>query len=104
MMKTIDDYMAMPWVPIFDFVEDEDGSQIKVTIPGLSDFAVYGTALDDVTGTWREALKSHLKGYMAVQKAIPEPVHIRFVVDAPATEQTLQSEVDTVDLGHLATA
>lgn len=102
-MKTMDEYMALAWVPVIETVTDEVGVQIRLRIPGLRDFAVYGNSIDEVGDRWREALRSHIKGYLAVGKVVPEPIETEALVsETPATRQRgIGNTVDRINLSDM---
>jgi predicted RNase H-like HicB family nuclease len=66
---TLDEYVAWPWRPTIR--PDGDGGMM-LTVEPLEDFAVYGASESEVRSMWKEALRSHLAGYLQVGKAIPE--------------------------------
>ena len=71
-MKGLEYYLSLDWHPTIE-VSDEGSGSYRLTIPILSDFAVYGT-LEQIGARFMEALASHLTGYLAVGKVIPEPL------------------------------
>lgn len=83
-MKTLDEYLAMDWSPIIDTVRDGDDVYIRLTVRGLQDFAVHGDGVTDVLSRWQEALASHLGGYLATGKVIPEPPIFEELLTDPA--------------------
>lgn len=66
--KSIDDFMTLPWKT--EIHEDPDGGFVLTVWP-LNDFAVYGDTPEEVEREWRSALRSHLLGYIALNKRIP---------------------------------
>ena len=67
-LTSIEEYMALPWKT--EIHEDADGGVVLSVWP-LSDFAVYGDTVEEVEAEWRSALRSHLLGYIALNKRIP---------------------------------
>jgi hypothetical protein len=72
-MKTLREYLALDWHQVIEAVNEEDGKSYRLTIPLLPDFAVYGS-LQEIGERFPEALESHIAGYLAVGKVIPEPL------------------------------
>lgn len=66
--KTLDEFMALPWTT--EITPDPDGG-VALTVWPIADFVVYGEDEAEVRSSWREALRSHLGGYLAVGKHIP---------------------------------
>jgi predicted RNase H-like HicB family nuclease len=83
-MKDLEAYLNLPWQPVIDTVTEGEDVQVRLTVPGLPDFAVYGDSVTEVKARWREALASHLDGYLRVGKFIPQPVEVDVVVTEPA--------------------
>ncbi len=79
-MKTLEEYLAMDWSPITDTVRDGDEVYVRLLVPGVPDFVVYGDSVTEVQDRWREAFASHLAGYLAVGKVIPERLVIKELV------------------------
>jgi hypothetical protein len=96
-MKPLEHYLALHWIPAIDTVTEGEDVYVRLTVPGLIDFAVYGDGVPEVRARWREALTSHLAGYLAVGKVIPEPPVIE-VTSEPAGTTT--SEAGRNDLGR----
>jgi hypothetical protein len=63
--------MGCEWRPVFE--AQEDGT-FRLTVPPLLDFEMFGSR-EELDATWREALESHLAGYLAVGKAVPVPTY-----------------------------
>lgn len=72
--------MACDWKPVFE--AQEDGT-FRLTVAPLTDFELYGSK-EELDAEWREALESHLAGYLAVGKAVPVPTY-RIAGGGPAT-------------------
>jgi predicted RNase H-like HicB family nuclease len=68
--REITELMAYDWQPIV--VRIEDGS-FSLSIPQVPDFEMFGDSEQELRSTWREALRSHLMGYLAVGKIVPVP-------------------------------
>lgn len=91
--RTLAEYLALPWQPFVDTLTQGQDVSVRLTVPGLADFAVYGDSVTEVRDRFREALESHLGGYLAVGKVIPEPLESEVLVgtsgltgsNAPAT-------------------
>ncbi len=66
--QSIDEAMAYPWQPVFE--ECPDGSW-RVTVAGVADFEAFASTEAQIREEWVTALRSHLKGYLAVGKVIP---------------------------------
>jgi hypothetical protein len=79
--KALEYYLGLEWHPVIDTVTDGDDVFVRLAIPGLADFAVYGDSVTEVKEGWREALESHLAGYLTCGKFIPEPVELDVVAD-----------------------
>lgn len=94
-MKGVEAYLNMQWQPVIDTVAEGDDVQVRLTIPALPDFAVYGDSVTEVKSRWREALASHLEGYLNVGKIIPTPMSVGVVLTEPArnTASDASSEV-----------
>ncbi len=84
MRKSLEAYLALPWQTVIDTVTEGEDVQVRLTELGLPDFAVYGDSVTEVKDRWREALESHLDGYLHVGKFIPRPVQVDVVVTEPA--------------------
>ena len=69
MNKTADELVSMNWQP--EISETEDG--VVITIPALDDFALHADNPDEAWADYLDALKSHLSGYLAVNKTVPVP-------------------------------
>ncbi len=57
--------------PVSSTGRTANGCRVALTVWPLSNFAVYGETRDEVLAAWRDALRSHLKGYLNCGKAIP---------------------------------
>lgn len=66
--QSLDDYMQRTWIT--KIAPDPDGG-VALTAWPLQDFVVYGETEEQVLDEWRDALRSHLAGYLACGKAIP---------------------------------
>jgi len=76
---TLDEYLAWPWVAVMERLPEGD---YRLTVAGLADFELFADTTEELLD-WRDALKSHLAGYIKVNKVIPLP---RF--DPPEAGQT----------------
>lgn len=83
----------MPWNPFIDTVADGADVFVRLRVPGLTDFAVYGDSVTEVRERFREALESHLAGYIATGKVIPEPVETEVVNTGELTSSNAPSRV-----------
>ena len=81
---TLDEYTALPWVPVEEILED---GTLRLTVMGLPDFEVFGDTRESVQGEWPIALRSHLQGYLAAGKAVPIPSP-RFYLPDPLDLET----------------
>jgi hypothetical protein len=70
MPLTADYFMTFGWDPTFTQLPDGDW---RLTVPLLSDFELFASARAELEKDWRDALHSHLSGYLAVGKSIPLP-------------------------------
>ncbi len=68
--KTLKELVAYPWRPTI--TEEPDGG-FRLTVTSLLDFELFADTREELDRTWREALESHLQGYLATGKAIPLP-------------------------------
>lgn len=75
---TIDQLMTMNWHP--EGEETEDG--YTITIVALDDFAVHADDEEEAWGDYLDALRSHLQGYLSVNKIVPIPFRIDQVAGA----------------------
>ncbi len=73
MTFSIDQVMQFGWKPVLSHEDIDGDSVVALRVPPIADFVVYGETEDEVRADWESALRSHLKGYMAVGKAIPRP-------------------------------
>lgn len=71
---TIDRAMAHHWMKVVE--QCQDGGFRLTVVPQLRDFEVFAETVDELEGIWRDALRSHLIGYIASGKVIPIP-HVR---------------------------
>lgn len=74
--------MTLDWHAEID--QDPDGGFV-MTVQGLDDFAVFGRSRAEVRKQFKDALRSHLEGYLAVGKVIAVPVAGRVVEHAEDT-------------------
>src|SRR5258708_2997508 len=102
-MKTVKEYLALDWHQVIEGVNDEDGKSYRLTIPLLPDFAVYGS-LKDIDERFAEALESHLAGYLAVGKVIPEPLTIGPAVQEQSDDTGSAGGTNTVTQSDLVAA
>lgn len=79
MNKGLDEYMSTNWHPDAD--ETEDG--FVITVPALEDFAVHGDTEKEAWADYPDALRSHLAGYIAVDKVVPVPFKIAQTAGEP---------------------
>jgi hypothetical protein len=77
MNNEIEGLMSMNWQP--EISETDDG--VVITIPALDDFALHSDNPDEAWADYLDALKSHLSGYLTVNKTVPVPFRIE---QAPA--------------------
>jgi len=76
--KKIAELLGYQWTPTYERLED--GSW-RLTVHPLNDFELFGKKTE-LEATWREALESHLVGYLAVGKAVPLPGGSVTVIDS----------------------
>ncbi len=79
MNKGLEEYMSMNWHPDAD--ETEDG--FVITVPALEDFAVHGDTEEEAWADYPDALRSHLAGYIAVDRVVPVPFKIAQMAGEP---------------------
>jgi hypothetical protein len=68
---TIDEAMEWGWEPRVEPLPEGD---FRLTVVGLTDFELFAKDRDQLVTEWRTALRSHLGGYLKVQKVIPLPL------------------------------
>jgi predicted RNase H-like HicB family nuclease len=73
-MPLVERLMALPWSYS---LQVEDGDWV-VTIAELPDFFAAGTTPGEAASNAREALRSHLAGYLACGKPIPRAARTHF--------------------------
>ena len=78
--REVDELMNLEWV--LDVSQDPDGGYM-LTVQGLEDFVVYGNSEEEVLEDFEDAMRSHLEGYLATNKALPSPVY-HYRLDPPA--------------------
>ncbi len=103
MKKSLEEYLELAWQPVIDTVSEGEDTYVRLTVPGLPDFAVFGDSITDVKSRWREALASHLEGYLHVGKFIPEPVQMDVLTD-PATDTVSDAKGTTLPKQQLEPA
>ncbi len=96
-MKTreLAEYLAMPWETFIDTVTEGPDVFVRLQVSGLPDFAVYGDSVTEVRERFCEALESHLAGYLATGKVIPEPVRTEVVKAGELTGSNATASVHT---------
>lgn len=67
---TLDEYIKLPWLPHTE--RCQDGSY-RLVVAGLHDFELFASTEQQLLDEWMTALRSHLSGYLAVNKIIPIP-------------------------------
>ena len=67
--QSLDEMLRLNWVPVL--ARDEHG--YRLTVKGLTDFELFSDSEEELMGGWREALASHLGGYLACGKTVPVP-------------------------------
>ena len=72
--------MRLEWVLV---IEDDPDGGVVLTVEGLDDFNVFGTDEVEVLSEFREAFRSHLRGYIATGKVVPVPEAVGKMVDPP---------------------
>lgn len=70
----IDGVMSYPWQP--KIASTPSGGFVLTVFPPLVDFELYAKTREELEADWRDALRSHLAGYISTNKIIPIP-HIR---------------------------
>ena len=85
MSNDLDDLVSMNWQPEID--ETNDG--VVITIPALDDFALHADNPDEAWADYLDALKSHLSGYLTVNKTVPVPFRIE--VAASSSERAAEA-------------
>ena len=68
--RTLRELMAFPWIQQIE--ADPDGG-FRLSVNGLYDFELFAESQEELDASWKEALESHLAGYLAVGKAVPIP-------------------------------
>lgn len=85
-------YLALPWT--WDIRQDPDDSTCWIaTIAELPDFFAAGSGPGEAAGNAREALRSHIAGYLATGTPIPLPKAVAAVA---------QSSVDSTETVEFA--
>ena len=46
--RTLAEYLALPWQPFVDTLTQGQDVSVRLTVPGLADFAVYGDSVTEV--------------------------------------------------------
>lgn len=100
MPLTIDAAMQLNWTPVITADEDEP-SCLALHVPPVADFVLYGESREQLLGEWREALESHLRGYLAVGKKIPRPIVVSVSRDLLDGVET-RSAASTWVAAHIA--
>lgn len=65
---SVEEAMKYPWQPTFE--ECQDGGW-RVSVLGLPDFEIFAPTEQQLRAELRDALSSHLMGYLQVGKVIP---------------------------------
>lgn len=96
---TIRELMDAPWHPVIE--ADQEGG-FRLTLPPLNDFVLYADSEAQLREDWREALESHLQGYLTTGKVPPYPGRVRLVEHAEAGTSSDERANTHVTLGdHL---
>ena len=72
--------MQFPWTK--EIRPCESGGYMLTVFPPLADFELYAETEAELEEAWRDALESHLTGYLACGKVIPIP-HVRVFQEQP---------------------
>lgn len=72
MNKILDELMSINWHP--ECSDTDDG--VIITVPALDDFGVCADVEDEAWADYPDALRSHLAGYVTVNKIVPVPFKI----------------------------
>lgn len=67
---TLSDFLAMPWCPAYEQLEDGGW---RLTIAPLDDFEIFAPTWEELWDEWRTALRGHLRAYWKIGKPIPAP-------------------------------
>jgi predicted RNase H-like HicB family nuclease len=66
-------YLSLNWDWRFFEVTEDGETYFEAKISEIPDFAAYGSDMVEVAANAREALLSHLRGYLVTAKRIPIP-------------------------------
>jgi len=70
------DLLAFPWTR---HIEADPEGGFRLIVLGLADFELYAETQEELEHDWREALESHLAGYLRIGKAVPIPGDVTVV-------------------------
>lgn len=66
-------YLALSWGWRFQRVVEDGDTVFVATIAEIPDFRAFGETKEEIAGNARDALLSHLRGYLNTGKSIPVP-------------------------------
>jgi predicted RNase H-like HicB family nuclease len=85
--------MEYPWR--HDIQSTPSGGYKLTVFPPLKDFELYAATREELEADWKDALESHLSGYIAAGKVIPIPhARLQYVSTRGATGGTQQFRVE----------
>lgn len=77
-------YLALNWGWRFDRVMEDGECFFVATVAEIPDFRAFGETKEEVAGNARDALLSHLRGYLNTGKSIPVPGRVTNIAFEPS--------------------
>lgn len=82
-IPTLERLLEAPWEPVIE-ADPEGGFRLR--LPPLRDFTLYAESEDELRQeNWKEALRSHLQGYLNCGKTPPYPGRMRVLEQGATT-------------------